>query len=470
MFSATERISFPADLGRIEESFQGTNGKSILLIQQAHVDYNAQKAISELLKNLIERESLRLILVEGGWGDVNLSYLRTYADEKGRFEISEKYLKEGKISGEEYLEVTSDLDMDLWGIEARELYQENMEAFLKFRDEQPKLLAEIGKLETALEALKKTVFSDALFKFEEKRVSFAKGDLALSEYAGFLAREGEGVNSFPHLQKLLSLVGEERTFDPDKVQPEKEALIRALSKSVTKLEFDQIEIFKNRKSPEEETEFLNLLFSLYESNRTKLPNVQIANLKSYQKALKEITVSQPGALFDEIAKLEEAIENQLAVSAEEKELLRKTKMVELLRKLFELELSSEEFEKIEKESNVILDSSLIQQSIPLAKAFYVSAKKREAALIQNAVQKIEETGEQIAAVLVGGFHSERMVEAFKKHGYSLYVISPRFALEDSKNHQEKYFEILKYKWEASKQLASSNFNMTQGGVKANEIR
>ncbi len=83
----------------MEAAHQGSNGKTIILIQEAHVDYNAQKAIAEILKSLIQKENLRLILVEGGWGDVALTYLRNYGTPEGRLQVAERYLKDGKNSG-----------------------------------------------------------------------------------------------------------------------------------------------------------------------------------------------------------------------------------------------------------------------------------------------------------------------------------------------------------------------------------
>jgi hypothetical protein len=81
-----------------------------------------------------------------------------------------------------------------------------------------------------------------------------------------------------------------------------------------------------------------------------------------------------------------------------------------------------------------------------AKRFYDSALRREEALVENTVTKVEEEGISLAAVIVGGFHADRLAQAFKDQGYSLLTVSPRFAPTDSEAGRERYFEILKYNW------------------------
>ena len=47
--------------------------------------------------------SLKKVLVEGGIGNVDLSYLTRGVSPERVKDVAERYLKEGKISGEEFL-------------------------------------------------------------------------------------------------------------------------------------------------------------------------------------------------------------------------------------------------------------------------------------------------------------------------------------------------------------------------------
>ena len=108
-----QNLNIPANYGTVKETFDAAllnqNTKPLIIhIQDAHCNYEAQKNMSGLLKYLVNEYGLKLIMVEGGSGDVSLSSLRGYADKNTRIEVAERYLKEGKISGEEYLDIISD--------------------------------------------------------------------------------------------------------------------------------------------------------------------------------------------------------------------------------------------------------------------------------------------------------------------------------------------------------------------------
>ena len=486
LFAAAPAITIPSELGRVETTHSGANGKTIVLIQEAHVDYNAQKAIAEILKYLIQKERLRLILVEGGWGDVNLSYLRNYGTPEARVEVAERYLKEGKISGEEYLNIASDLNMFLWGVENPDYYAENMNVFLKLNAEQDELVGEVTKLEALLDALKAKIFSPALQELESKKHQFHQNESGIIEYLLFLSgKAGAGsLDSLPHLKKLLALATSSSEFDKDKVEWEKGKLIQALSKVATKMELDRISLLKDRKSPEQEVQFLNALVEAHQIYHQKLSSLKIKNLVGYAHALEAVVTGDPGEIFKEITQLETTVIEHTSLSGDEKQLLELIHSTESLRGLFQLELGPEEFQKLDEsqsffsavrwqgflggkknEFSVALPDpnlTLLEEKIPEAKAFYQSAIKREHALIENAVQKAEQEGDLISALLVGGFHSERLRKAFEAHGFSYILISPRFTPADSADHGRKYFEILKYKWEHRTDIGL-NPNLAQGG-------
>src|SRR3989338_4195523 len=225
-------LQIPNELGFVSNESKGQNGKTIVLIQDAHVHYQAQKAIAEILKTLIEKESLRLILIEGGWNDMSVSSLRNYADQKARLEVAERYLKAGKISGTEYLDIASDFPISVWGIEDQDLYANNMNAFLKINEHQADLLHKLDQFGLAVDALKGYVFSPRLQSIEEKRTAFANGKLNLLSYLPFLGNEAGSaeIESLPHLKRLFSLMGGGQEFDAQKAELEKHALIQALSK------------------------------------------------------------------------------------------------------------------------------------------------------------------------------------------------------------------------------------------------
>lgn len=463
-------LEVPSEYGQVYEKLIGTNAKTLVLIQEAHVDYGAQKAMVEILKNLIEKDSLHLILVEGGWDDMGLSYLRTYGNPKGRLEIAERYLKEGKISGEEYLDITSDLDFQLWGIENPEFYAENMEAFLKFHDGQEKLLSEFAPLEASLKPVKEKLLPTELLRLEKKKEDLEEKKISFLSYFSFLRNMKKGnFSDFPLLQKLAAVTGiEEGGVDPEKAEWEKQSLIRALSRKLTKPELERFRLLETRKTPGEEAAFVKSLLEACEKDGNLRKTVSVENLRRYAKALEEMEGLDPRKLSQETETFERKTIEALLFTPEQKEFYRFLEAWRILKRLFELKLTPEEFERMEKYPADFQFSRWrgflqektdelgeIEKKAPQAKAFYLSARKREQALIENTVKKIESENSPLTALIIGGFHTERFVEALKEKGYTLFVVAPRFTPGDPKVQNQHYFEILKYKWESGPSAAAA---------------
>ena len=124
-----ETVRIPTQHGTLKQTYAARE-PFILHIQDAHANYEAQKHLSHILEHLIRMHGLSLVLVEGGSRNDSLSYMRAYANLEKRKQVAEEFLKAGKISGENFLDLTSDYDFTVYGVERPELYDRNMEAFL----------------------------------------------------------------------------------------------------------------------------------------------------------------------------------------------------------------------------------------------------------------------------------------------------------------------------------------------------
>ena len=69
-------INIPDEYGTIIETHEGTNGKLIVHIQDAHCNYEGQMNEARILEALIKDYDLTLIIPEGQINDKNLQYLR----------------------------------------------------------------------------------------------------------------------------------------------------------------------------------------------------------------------------------------------------------------------------------------------------------------------------------------------------------------------------------------------------------
>ncbi|MSR77832.1 MAG: hypothetical protein EXS63_06385 [Candidatus Omnitrophica bacterium] len=456
-------LSLSPEIGKIQQTLNGSNGKTLILIQEAHVDYEGQKAMIKILEAVIAQKSVRQILVEGGWDDVSLSYLRAYGDPEGRRKIAETYLKSGKISAEEYLDIVGEHDIQLWGIEDKQLYEENMKAFLKIHETQTKQLENLSEIEAQLDGQVKKIFSPELLRFEENRKAFLDQKISMPVYLRDLTVPGTvpgTTTAYPHLSQILELTGNSKVFDMDKVEPEKQELLRTLSRHVSKLELEPVTALMKKRNPEAELEYLNALFEMLLGNpppqfvgrirpladKRQTPNSKFKNLKAYQTALAKMQSMDFCLFFSELNQLEAVVAQTLTKTPEQKALLESIRYVENLRKLFELKMTPEEFQALKLLTVPGIVSQDIQPFIPIAASFYESAIRREKALTEKITARMESMPDTTGVVITGGFHSEHLIQELHKQGYTVVNVTPRFQPEEPGKLQEKYFRILKEKW------------------------
>ena len=349
--SASE-IVIPPEMGRVtrqSENLPSAGQKTLVLIQESHSNYEVQKGIAAILEHLILKHNLRLILVEGGWGDVTLSSLRELADEAARREVSEKYLREGLISGEEYLNVVKDYPMVLWGVEDPALYGKNMEVFLAVQDRQAELLAESGKLKALIAGLYPEIYTPELLELQKKTDAFDAGELPFIEYVRVLVQfsgRPENLAGFPHLQKIAAMAGLGGTFDIEKIQFEKNALVRRLTQTMTRPEFERLALPGETADAASEQEYLEKLTAA--AKRYLGKDSVSGNLEAYAHALAVMQKTDPEVLFGELTRLCDAVAASLMQTGAQKNLWALAEKGRTLEKLFGLKLVPAEFEVIEK--------------------------------------------------------------------------------------------------------------------------
>ena len=473
-------VFIPRDLASVRNRTEGTNGKTIVIIEEAHVDYAAQKALAEILKDLIENESLHDVLVEGGWGDVTLTGFKGLADPERRKVVAEAYLREGKLSGEEYLNLSTDLDMRILGVEDPKLYEANMNVFLKISEVRPGLLAALARLDAQLKNLRVKALTPAMNELLDRRADFDGQKISLLDYIQYLMKQLPGAGKrFPNLAQITALSGGDGSYDPDKIAPEKESAIRFLSQQLAKPELEEILFLKEQKTTGGELYFLETLFTKVRSFPEARRELSLKNLHVYKNILQKTVSMNIASIFTEIEQAEQETMSAQKLLPEQQALLEMIRGVQYLGKLFDLRLTVEEFQAqsikpgLEAWNDVLkkacekygvsyqpFNAAEFEQYISAARAFYDTAVLREDAMAKNTLARIDESGANLCALITGGFHSQNLFKVFKEQGYTVMLVSPRFTPSaDSKSQHEQYLNILKYKWTGETSVQSSKFEV-----------
>ena len=116
-----EKIIIPRECGLIKARYTANNSKRLIIhIQDAHCNYEAQSNIIRILECLIKNDGLKLVSVEGADGFIDTSWFKAFPDADIRKEVADYFMKKGEITGPEFLSITSDLPIKLFGAETRE--------------------------------------------------------------------------------------------------------------------------------------------------------------------------------------------------------------------------------------------------------------------------------------------------------------------------------------------------------------
>src|SRR3989338_8148601 len=105
-----EALQFPDDVAKVEERFNGNGNDLVVLVQDAHCNFNAQTNIQKVIGALQETYGLKLIALEGGAGELDLLPLRMFPDASVKERVLKQYALRGEISGPEMAAVLNPAD------------------------------------------------------------------------------------------------------------------------------------------------------------------------------------------------------------------------------------------------------------------------------------------------------------------------------------------------------------------------
>jgi hypothetical protein len=466
-----QNFTIPSQLGSVKEVFEAVdsnlnNPKTIIQIQDAHCNYEAQKNLAAIVDYLVKEKKLRLIMVEGGSGDVSLSYLRNYTDKKAREEVADKYLKMGKISGEEYLDIVSDYDLELYGVEDQSLYDANLKAFLDLETYRKDGLADLDKISAVIKALKPHIYDEKLLKFEQIKTDYQNKTIALTQYLDQLRESFMGGNrnlrSYPHIQAFLESSRLEKDMDFKLAESERNVFIKALAKMLdengVKELIGKTQDFKNNKITGQDY-YAYLKDSAENKINIERDYPQLNNYILYVNIGKDIDTAK---LLKEIGSMEDKILDKLFASDEQRRLNHIDKQVNMLADFLKLDLTPEEYADFTKNraefttsswiafltdrchtygiSMQPAASSAIDDHLDRLEDFYKVGMERESAFLRNVAQKMDATKDNIAVLITGGFHTEGVSRLLRDNGYSYAVVTPAIS---KKGESDIYYSVLR---------------------------
>ncbi|MBI4353421.1 MAG: HEAT repeat domain-containing protein, partial [Candidatus Omnitrophica bacterium] len=219
----------PLDFAVLKDVRKGETNTLILHIQDPHSNLSGQENLSRTLDFIFSKYPVSLILVEGSSKDATLDPLKRLASQDKIKKAAKNFLIQGKLHGEEYLNLTSQRPIKIRGIEDKALYQEGLKHYAALLHQREAILGYLKRIQAVVEKLKTRDYPRELLEYEGKvrgKRGEARGkDEVQQKELLRLAKEGNvPLQGFGNLKKLEGLQEKEKEIDFGLVSLEFQAL------------------------------------------------------------------------------------------------------------------------------------------------------------------------------------------------------------------------------------------------------
>jgi lactate dehydrogenase-like 2-hydroxyacid dehydrogenase len=449
----------PAQWGKVDE----VSGKQpkFFLIQDPHGYLSGQKNIQNILDHLSKQSGSDTLLLEGAVGKQNPDLLRFFNEHDFNRKAAQVLASESEIGGPELFLLEDRTSVaSAFGIEDSDVYLQNLEVFNKVQSQRIQTDTYISDSLRQLRTRSSATLSPPLFRFFKSWLSFELLENDLPVYLDVLSRSAR-----EHLRIDLSLPRQQldwpmlvRYFELKKREPQLRPQIADSERTTLKAWIHETDVdpqwedllsntSQDPLSPslKEAPDLRSLWENFYLNASAKGFRYEdypaLARSEGYRILQGEL--DGPG-LFREAEALRDRIFGALTSdNVEQRGIIDTAKHLLLLRKLFRIELTPEEFKNLMKDPDENVGGMQqapheIAECYRNALKFYQLAKQRDVVMLQQMI-KYSATSSKPVLVIAGGFHTPGLTEGLRRQNIPYAVISPKLTELDG---NQKYIASL----------------------------
>lgn len=454
----------PSEYVTLKQVHQGGSGPLLIHIQDPHVNLSGQKNLSAALGAILARYDLDLVLVEGGTRDDTLTPIKHIAPPDVWRRVANKFLMEGKIAGEEHLNLISDRPMRIIGIEDRDLYRRSVEAYGRLADERERILAYLAQVRRVIEKIKIRIYPRTLLKYEKNRSvdGFAEASVDVRRLTEAALAAGLDLRTHPDLARTSDLIQKESAIDFDAAHLEQAALADEILRRGAPQEIAQLtqKISAAKGNQAAQLAYFKNIFII-----AKLKNINLErfpNLNRYNVYLEEFSRIDIEAVAEQCTALEDELYRKVLTEEDARKLRAIDRFTSLLDLAYRAQMTTRDFEMFvqNKEDftapawagflNTQLarygyTQDLLSRCVELERGqsalteFYDSVSRRDRAFLENTQKVLTREKRQVAVLISGGYHTSHLKKLFTSIGASFVVLTP---LVTGETDQKKYERIL----------------------------
>jgi hypothetical protein len=223
-------VILPAKLGAIGDAeWFEFSPYLIFKIQDASFGIDVREGTVDLLRHLHERHGLTLVCVEGGADESLIPATKAVLKPHDLPWLKNEF-EAGRLSGPEYLALTSDIPLIIHGVEDARQYVKNIDALNQAHQYESRIEGGFKELERRVDEMKTHVYDQRLLEFDRALAEHRAGTIGLTDFVtnwlGAYANQLElPLDGSPTISILLRLAELERATRPGEVAKERGRLI-----------------------------------------------------------------------------------------------------------------------------------------------------------------------------------------------------------------------------------------------------
>ncbi|MBD3379818.1 MAG: M48 family metalloprotease [Candidatus Omnitrophica bacterium] len=464
---AASDITLPEGLGEIKMARDGTSGKIVIHIQDAHCNKFAQRKILSILRHIRNHYGIGLLNLEGGVRGYDTGSFTEIKDREIRMRVAGYFMDKGELSAAEIYAIERPGDISLWGVEDKELYLKNLDVFRSSLKEKSEMDEYLRAVRQDLEGLKKERFNKELLEMDSLYSRYRDRKIDLEEYFRFVAEKAVEKNidfgKEENFSGLLKLLEDEKEIDFRKANKERDLLLGKLGKTLSsdgsKRLLEYTLLFRN-KNIGAETYYAYLKDT---AARMGVKREEYPSFFSYAEYIRDFGKIDKVSAIHEVETVEEKIRSVLYENGSQEELDTLSRRLFLLEDMFSFKLTRRDHARyldlehgldpgrissFLKKEGVEYDAvTMSEESIRRVNAyrsevsaFFRFSFLRDDRFLENIRFDSMSNGQEAALIITGGFHSENLAALFRASGHGFVSIMPSFSCEEG--YESPYFSLL----------------------------
>ena len=446
-------LEIPPEFAALKEMHtQSSDAPFLIHIQDAHANISGQENLAKTLDVLMERYGVSLILSEGGSGDCSLTSFKKIASQETWNKVAKSFLMQGKIAGEEYVNLTSKRPMKIMGVEDMPIYMKNVEQYAVLAEQREAALSYLKEIRRAVEKLKVRFYPKQLLDYEKSHPEtgdhFEESFKKLSDIA---AENRVSLDEFVYLEKLRRLKERENIINFSLANLEHAALVEEIAQSAVK---------KADPSSERVQQLAYFQNTLNIARGKGIAVARYTNLLAYVDYLEAFADLDLDKILEELEKAEDKVYAGVLKNRDARLLRSIDRYLRLLVEAYNIRMTTKEFDLFRANEPdfatfpclAFLNRKLLEQGYSqdvigtqdaldkgkqALEAFYRSVGERDFVFMRNVRNILSREKQKVAVLITGGYHTPHLKELLRKEGYSYAVITPVVTSQTNQGRYEK---------------------------------